>query len=97
MIYIHKIFVINKQHKEYNINIWSINLCVEQSNIHFDILTHLCRWVRSTFAVRETQSLGQQMLNAPVGINGLRNQKSCIPGQESTENYFGKMYRNNIL
>ena len=23
-----------------------------------------------TFAVRETQSLGQQMLNAPVGING---------------------------
>ena len=35
-------------------------------------LTHLCRPVRSTFAVRETASLGQQMLNAPVGINGLR-------------------------
>ena len=33
-------------------------------------LTHLCRHVRSTFAVRETQSLGQKMLNAPVGING---------------------------
>ena len=29
--------------------------------------------VRSTFAVRETASLGHQMLNAPVGINGLRN------------------------
>ena len=27
--------------------------------------------MRSTFAVRETQSLGQQMLNAPFGINGL--------------------------
>ena len=27
--------------------------------------------VRSTFAVRETASLGQQMLNAPFGINGL--------------------------
>ena len=27
--------------------------------------------MHSTFAVRETQSLGQQMLNAPVGINGL--------------------------
>ena len=26
-----------------------------------------------TFAVRETQSLGQQMLNAPFGINGLRH------------------------
>ena len=26
----------------------------------------------STFAVRETQSLGQQMLNAPFGINGLK-------------------------
>ena len=25
-----------------------------------------------TFAVRETQSLGQQMLNATVGINGLK-------------------------
>ena len=36
-----------------------------------NILTHLCRTVRSTFAVRETQSLGQQMLNAPFGINGL--------------------------
>ena len=24
-----------------------------------------------SFAVRETQSLGQQMLNAPLGINGL--------------------------
>ena len=34
-------------------------------------LVHLCRQVRSTFAVRETQSLGQQMLNAPVDINGL--------------------------
>ena len=34
-------------------------------------LTHLCRTVRSTFAVRETASLGQQMLTAPVGINGL--------------------------
>ena len=46
-------------------------------------LTHLCRPVRSTFAVRETaslgimgQSLGQQMLNAPVGINGLTWTKS---------------------
>ena len=27
--------------------------------------------MRSTFTVRETASLGQQMLNAPVGINGL--------------------------
>ena len=27
--------------------------------------------MRPSFAVRETQSLGQQMLNAPVGINGL--------------------------
>ena len=27
--------------------------------------------MRSTFAVRETASLGQQMLNAPLGINGL--------------------------
>ena len=27
--------------------------------------------MRSTFAVRETQSLGQQMLNAPLGFNGL--------------------------
>ena len=27
--------------------------------------------VPSTFAVRETQSLGQQMLKAPRGINGL--------------------------
>ena len=35
------------------------------------ILTHLCRPLRSTFVVRETQSLGQQMLNATVGINGL--------------------------
>jgi len=35
------------------------------------ILTHLCRPVRSTCAVRETASLGQQILNAPVGINGL--------------------------
>ena len=34
-------------------------------------LTHLCPPLRSTFAVRETQSLGQQMLNATVGINGL--------------------------
>ena len=52
-------------------------------------ITHLCRPVRSTFAVRdtaslgirgapevsplcrETQSLGQQMLNARVGINGI--------------------------
>ena len=39
------------------------------------LLTHLCRPVRSTFAVRETASLGQQMLNAPVGINGLKG--SC--------------------
>ena len=55
-------------------------------------LTHLCRPVRSTFAVRETaalgimgapevpplcretQSLGQQMLNAPVGINELNRE-----------------------
>ena len=29
--------------------------------------------MRSTFAVRETQSLGQQMLNATVGINGLNH------------------------
>ena len=52
-------------------------------------ITHLCPPLRSTFAVRETaslgimgeprvpplcretQSLGQQMLNATVGINGL--------------------------
>ena len=37
--------------------------------------------MRSTFAVRETASLGQQMLNAPVGINGvhslLRQCKYC--------------------
>ena len=38
---------------------------------HF-ILTHFCPPLRSTFAVREKQSLGQQMLNATVGINGLR-------------------------
>ena len=37
----------------------------------FHVLTHLCQPLRSTFAVRETQSLGQQMLNATVGINGL--------------------------
>ena len=43
-------------------------------------LSHLCRPVRSTFAVRETQSLGQQMLNAPVGINGL------------TENEYTRLY-----
>ena len=34
-------------------------------------LTHLCPELRSTFAVRETASLGQQMLNATVGKNGL--------------------------
>ena len=46
-------------------------------------LTHLCRPVRSNICcprdcvsrhnggTRETQSLGQQMLNAPLGINGL--------------------------
>ena len=34
-------------------------------------LTHLCPPLRSTFAVRETASLGQQMLSATVGINGL--------------------------
>ena len=39
------------------------------------MLTHLCRPVRSTFAARETQSLWQQMLNAPVGINGLTREK----------------------
>ena len=35
------------------------------------VLTHLCPPLRSTMAVRETQSLGQQMLNATVGKNGL--------------------------
>ena len=34
--------------------------------------------VRSTFAVRATQSLGQQMLNAPVGINGLHRYKYLL-------------------
>ena len=34
-------------------------------------LTHFCPPLRPTFAVRETQSLGQQMLDATVGINGL--------------------------
>ena len=34
-------------------------------------LTHLCPPLRSTFAVREMASLGQQMLNATVGKNGL--------------------------
>ena len=34
-------------------------------------LTHLCPPLRSTFAVRETQSLRQQMLSATVGINEL--------------------------
>ena len=29
----------------------------------------------STFAVRETASLGQQMLKAPFGINGLTDQQ----------------------
>ena len=37
--------------------------------------------VRSTFAVRETQSLGQQMLNAPFGIK-LRVAKNCDNGQQ---------------
>ena len=32
--------------------------------------------MRSTFAVRETQSLGQQMLNTLLGINGLINEKN---------------------
>ena len=36
-----------------------------------DPLNYLCPPLRSTFAVRETASLGQQMLNATVGINGL--------------------------
>ena len=27
---------------------------------------------------RETQSLGQQMLNAPLGINGLKNSSAFI-------------------
>ena len=36
-------------------------------------LTHLCPPLLSTFAVRETASLGQQMLNAPLGINGLKS------------------------
>ena len=49
--------------------VWS---CIFFSNISLYELTHLCRPVRSTFAVRKTASLGQQMLNAPVGINGLR-------------------------
>ena len=43
--------------------------------------------MRSTFAVRETasplcretQSLGQQMLNAPLGINGLKNTNHTAP------------------
>ena len=42
------------------------------------ILTHLCPPLRSTFAVRETQSLGQQMLNVTVGINGLMIKKATL-------------------
>ena len=70
-----------------------------------DNLTHLCRPVRSTFAVRETaslgimgapevpplyretQSLGQQMLNAPVGINGLMPNAAYGLPQVSTWQY----------
>ena len=79
-------------------------LCQRMSHTIY-YLTHLCRPVRSTFAVRETaslgimgeprvpqlcretQSLGQQMLNAPVGINGL------ITADKNAEKFFGK-FRN---
>ena len=39
-----------------------------------------------TFAVRETQSLGQQMLNAPLGINGLRGEASDPQTVDSEKN-----------
>ena len=75
-------------------------------------LTHLCRPVRSTFAVRETaslgimgapeipslcremQSLGQQMLNAPVGINGLIDSS---PSSFSIERIFFTFDQNFLL
>ena len=41
-------------------------------------LSHLCRPLRSTFAVREIASFGQQMFNAPVGINGLQDNKASV-------------------
>ena len=41
-------------------------------------LTHLYPPLRSTFAVRETASLGQQMLNATVGTNGLIQTKARL-------------------
>ena len=41
------------------------------------------------FAVRETASLGQQMLNAPFGINGLRKDGLlCIAKQYITKIYY---------
>ena len=43
-----------------------------QVTFNYVCLTHLCPPLGSTFAVRETASLGQQMLNATVGINGLK-------------------------
>ena len=44
--------------------------CVDHATVVHE-LTHLCPPLCSTFAVRETASLGQQMLNATVDINGL--------------------------
>ena len=49
---------------------------VAEIEAEFTSLTHFCPPLRFrnqvlTFAVRETASLGQQMFNATVGINGL--------------------------
>ena len=48
--------------------------------------------MRSTFAVRETASLGQQMLNAPFGINGL-NWEEC----DRTDNFILFINKMNLI
>ena len=50
--------------------------CERKCKHSFLSLTHSCLPLRSTFAVRETASLGQQMLNATVGINGLKGKNN---------------------
>ena len=57
-----------------DISIYMIYIAIYPVTI--ELLTHFYPPLRlrnqvPTFSVRETQSLGQQMLNAPVSINGL--------------------------
>ena len=73
------IFLLVHRHGVLFVGLWG-GLCSKYYLILVQ-LTHYCRAVLSTFAVRETASLGimgaprmprrQQMLNAPFGINGL--------------------------